>query len=60
MKKFNFTTESGHDVILETEISEEYYFGLYITKKFPRKPTHFSGGSMSNIQRMEKYMISEV
>ena len=34
MKKFNFKTESGHDVILETEISEEYYFGLYITCEY--------------------------
>lgn len=31
MKKYNFKTNSGHDVILETEVSDRYYFGLYIT-----------------------------
>lgn len=31
MKKYSFKTDSGHNVILETEVSERYYFGLYIT-----------------------------
>ena len=31
MKKYNFKTDSGHDVMIETEVSERYYFGLYIT-----------------------------
>lgn len=34
MKQFKFTTESGHEVLLETEISERYYFGLYITCEY--------------------------
>lgn len=31
MKEYSFKTDSGHNVILETEVSERYYFGLYIT-----------------------------
>lgn len=34
MKEYRFTTESGHEIIIETEHSEEYYFGLYITCEF--------------------------
>lgn len=31
MKKYRFNTYSGHEVIIETEHSERYYFGLYLT-----------------------------
>lgn len=34
MKNYRFTTNSGHDILIETEYSEEYYFGLYITCEF--------------------------
>ena len=34
MKEYRFTTDSGVEVILETEHNEDYYFGLYITCEF--------------------------
>lgn len=34
MKNYRFTTDSGHEVLIETEHSEEYYFGMYITCEF--------------------------
>ena len=34
MKEYRFTTDSGVEVLLETEHNEDYYFGLYITCEF--------------------------
>lgn len=33
MKQYRFTTEKGNEVLIETEHSEEYYFGMYLTCK---------------------------
>ena len=34
MKEYRFTTDSGVEVLLETEHNNDYYFGLYITCEF--------------------------
>ena len=34
MKEYRFTTDSGVEVLLETEHNDDYYFGLYITCEF--------------------------
>lgn len=34
MKEYRFRTYPGNDILIETEYSEEYYFGLYITCEF--------------------------
>ena len=33
-KEYKFTSDSGHEVLIETEHNELYYFGLYVTCEF--------------------------